>query len=71
MNMDDMIYRDDSIAEENLDPHGTPASDYFEEWSEEMSERTDLGYHYRQPASDEERRKRLEEMEEVVKKETE
>ena len=37
--MDDMIYRNDPIAEENIDPHGRPATDEFEEWSEEVSER--------------------------------
>ena len=42
--MDDMIYRNDPIAEENIDPHGRPATDEFEEWSEEVSERTDTGY---------------------------
>ena len=25
--MDDMIYRNDPIAEENIDPHGRPATD--------------------------------------------
>ena len=35
--MDDMIYRNDPIAEENIDPHGRPATDEFEEWSEEVS----------------------------------
>ena len=38
--MDDMIYRNDPIAEENIDPHGRPATDEFEEWSEEVSEST-------------------------------
>lgn len=42
--MDDMIYRNDPIAEENIDPHGRPATDEFEEWSEEVSERTDMGH---------------------------
>ena len=42
--MDDMIYRNDSIAEENIDPNGRPAENKFEEWSEEVSERTDPGY---------------------------
>ena len=35
--MDDMIYRNDPIAEENIDPHGRPATDEFEEWSEAVS----------------------------------
>lgn len=39
--MDDMIYRNNSIAEENIDPNGHPAENKFEEWSEEVSERTD------------------------------
>ena len=29
--MDDMIYRHDSIAEENIDPNGRPAKNEFEE----------------------------------------
>ena len=31
--MDYMIYRNDSIAEENIDPTGRPAENKFEEWS--------------------------------------
>ena len=27
--MDDMIYRNDPIAEENIDPHGRPATDVY------------------------------------------
>ena len=42
--MDDMIYRNNSIAEENIDPNGHPAKNEFEEWSEDVAERTDLGY---------------------------
>ena len=42
--MDDMINRNAPIAEENIDPNGRPAIDKFEEWSEEVSERTDTGY---------------------------
>ena len=44
--MDDMINRNAPIAEENIDPNGRPAIDKFEEWSEEVSERTDTGYKY-------------------------
>lgn len=35
--MDDLIYRNNAIAEENIDPHGRPAKDEFEEFSEEVS----------------------------------
>lgn len=31
--MDDMINRHDSIAEENIEPNGRPATNEFEEWS--------------------------------------
>ena len=31
--MDDMINRHDSIAEENIEPNGRPATNDFEEWS--------------------------------------
>lgn len=69
--MDDMIYRNDSIAEENIDPHGRPAKDKFEEWSEEVSERTDTGYKNSKVKSEEERKKRIEEIDEVIKKDLE
>lgn len=70
--MDDMINRHNAIAEENLDPKGRPAIDKFGEWSEDISGRTDLGYEDSdKPISDEEREKRLKEMEEIVKKDLE
>ena len=62
--MDDLIYRNNAIAEENIDPHGRPAKDEFEEFSEEVSEHTDLGY-----KEQKERKKRLKEMDEIVKEE--
>lgn len=66
--MDDMIYRNDPIAEENIDPHGRPATDEFEEWSEEVSERTDTGYKDQKVKSAREREKRIREMDEIIKK---
>ena len=57
--MDDMIYRNDSIAEENIDPNGRPAENKFEEWSEEVSERTDLGYKEQKVKSAKERKSSL------------
>lgn len=70
--MDDMIYRNDSIAEENIDPHGRPAKDKFGEWSESVSEHTHLGYKdKKEKLSEEERKKRLKEMEDIVKKDLE
>lgn len=69
--MDDMIYRNDSIAEENIDPHGRPAIDKFEEWSEEISERTDTGYKSRNVKSEKDRKKRIKEMDEVIKNDLE
>ena len=68
--MDDMIYRHNSIAEENIDTKGRPAKDEFEEWSEDVSEHTHLGYKDQEkPMSDEEREKRIKEMDEIIKKE--
>ena len=61
--MDDMIYRNDPIAEENIDPHGRPATDEFEEWSEEVSE-----YKDQKVKSAREREKRIREMDEIIKK---
>ena len=66
--MDDMIYRNDPIAEESIDPHGCPATDEFEEWSEEVSERTDTGYKDQKIKSAKEREKRIREMDEIIKK---
>ena len=66
--MDDMIYRNDPIAEENIDPHGRQATDEFEEWSEEVSERTDTGYKDQKVKSAREREKRIREMDEIIKK---
>ena len=42
--MDDMIYRNNSIAEENIDPNGHPAKNEFEEWSEKADQRNGQGY---------------------------
>lgn len=65
--MDNLIYRNNAIAEENIDPHGRPATNEFNEFSEEIIERTELGYKDQNVESEEERKKRLEEMDEVVK----
>ena len=53
--MDDMIYRNDSIAEENIDPNGRPA------------ERTDPGRKDKKVKSAKERKKLIREMDEVIK----
>ncbi|EGF52108.1 hypothetical protein [Bacteroides fluxus] len=69
--MDDMIYRNDPIAEENLNPDGHPAKNDLEEWSEEVSERTDTGYKDQEVKSAKERKKRIREMDEIIKKDLE
>ena len=65
--MDDMINRNAPIAEENIDPNGRPAIDKVEEWSEEVSERTDTGYKDQKVKSKKEREKRIKEIDEVIK----
>ena len=65
--MDDMINRNAPIAEENIDPNGRPAIDKFEEWSEEVSERTDTGYKDQKVKSKKEREKSIKEIDEVIK----
>ena len=65
--MDDMINRNAPIAEENIDPNGRPAIDKFEEWSEEVSERTDTGYKDQKVKSKKEREKGIKEIDEVIK----
>ena len=69
--MDDMIYRNDPIAEENLNPDGHPAKNDLEEWSEEVSERTDTGYKDQEVKSAKERKKPIREMDEIIKKDLE
>lgn len=69
--MDDMINRNNSIAEENIAPNGRPAKDKFEEWSIEISERTDLGYKDQKVKSEVEREKRIKEINEVIKEDLE
>lgn len=69
--MDDMIYRNNSIAEENIDPNGRPAKNKFEEWSEEVSERTDLGYKDQKVKSEKDRIERIKEINEVIKEDLE
>lgn len=69
--MDDMIYRNDAIAEENINPNGRPAKNDFEEWSEEVSERTDLGYKEKRVKSAKKRKKLIKEMNEIIKKDLE
>ena len=61
----------DSIAEENIEPHGRPAIDEFEEWSEKISERTDLGYKDKKVKSEKERKKLIKEMDQIIKKDLE
>ena len=65
--LDDFINRNDSFAEENIDPNGRPAENKFEEWSEEVSERTDPGRKDKKVKSAKERKKLIREMDEVIK----
>ncbi len=68
--MDDMINRHDSIAEENIEPNGRPAKNQFEEWSSEVTDRADNVF--KDDTKDgpiKNRKKRIKEMDEVIKKE--
>lgn len=66
--MNDMINRHNSIAEENIDPNGRPATNEFEEWSIEIIDRTDDVYkNDPQDGPIADRQKRIDEMEEVIK----
>lgn len=69
--MDDMINRHDSFAEENIEPNGRPAKNKYEEWSSEIYDRTDDAYKETKEISDEEREKRIKEIDEVIKKDLE
>ncbi len=69
--MDDVINRNNSIAEENIDPNGRPAINKYEEWSIEIVDRTDNVFHDIEDnpceESEEKREKRIREMDEVIK----
>lgn len=70
--MDNMINRHNSIAEENIDPHGRPAKNAFEEWSTDVTDRADNALKEDDkngPIKD--REKRIKEMEEIIKKDLE
>lgn len=70
--MDDMINRHDSIAEENIEPNGRPATNEFEEWSGEVADRTDNVFkNDTKDAPVKDRKKRIKEMDEVIKKDLE
>lgn len=70
--MDDMINRHSSFAEENIEPNGRPASNAFEDWSGEISDRADNVHRgVDEDVSEEEREKRIKEMEEVIKEDLE
>lgn len=70
--MDDMINRHDSIAEENIEPNGRPATNEFEEWSDEVSDRADNVFKKdKKEGSVKDREKRIKEMDEVIKKDLE
>lgn len=68
-----IIERNVPIAEENETLSGQPATNMFEDWSEEMTDRADNPYHDKDdPAQNErEREKRLKEMDEIVKEDIE
>ena len=70
--MDDMINRHDSIAEENIEPNGRPAKNQLEEWSSEVTDRADNVF--KDDTKDgpiKNRKKRIKEMDEVIKKDLE
>lgn len=64
--MDNLMYRNCSIAESNLGPNRHPASNKFEEWSDNMSEQIASKRKPEEIISEEMRSKRLEEIENVV-----
>ena len=65
--MDDLMYRNCSIAESNLGPNRRPASNKFKTWSSYMAGQIAGKPKSRQSMSDITRANRLLRMEEVVK----
>lgn len=65
-----IINRNVPIAEENETLSGEPATNMFNDWSEGMTDRADDIYHQPEIQEDkEERKRRLREMDEIVKNE--
>lgn len=64
--MDDVINRNNTIAEENIDPNGRPALNKYEEWSTEIADRTGNEFHDTVNGPSEDREKRIREMDEVI-----
>lgn len=69
--MDGIINRNNSIAEENIDPNGRPATEKFREWKNIVSDRTENVFHDTKDDAIEDREKRIKEMEEIIKKDLE
>lgn len=68
-----VIERNVPIAEENVTLSGQPATNMFEDWSEEVTDKTEDPYHGKgdKPQNEEDRKKRLKEMDEIVKEDIE
>lgn len=69
--MEKINENDERLAKQvNYQYSGTPAKEEFSEWSEELEERADNPYHKgekKNEGSEAERKKKLEEMDEIVK----
>lgn len=63
-----IIQRNVPIAEENETLTGQPATNMFNDWSEDMTERADNPFHGEgdQPKNEEDRERRLREMDKIV-----
>ena len=67
--MNDTVYRNASISEENLFPDRHPAGTKFDEWSDAMEESGKVKKI--KVGSEEERQKRISELEEIIKEDIE
>lgn len=67
--MNDTVYRNASISEENLFPDRHPAGNKFDEWSDAMEESEKMKKI--KVGSEEERQKRISELEEIIKEDIE
>ena len=67
--MNDTVYRNASISEENLFPDRHPAGNKFDEWSDAMEESGKMKKI--KVGSEEELQKRISELEEIIKEDIE
>lgn len=69
--MRDQINRNNPIAEEHLKPTGHPAKEKFDEWKTNVSGTIDAFEENKKKDTPEQRKKKIEQMDEIIKEDIE